>query len=57
MGQNLLDLKTWCAYLGFYAVSFSNIDAAMKIFSFLLFCGFTARRWWIMEKRNKDTEI
>jgi len=57
MGNHLLDLKAWAACLGFYAVSFTNIDIFMKIFSFLFVCAFTARRWWIMEKRNKDTEL
>lgn len=57
MNQHLLDLKAWAACLCFYAVSFSNIDAFMKVFSFLFVCAFTARRWYIMEKRNKDTEL
>lgn len=53
---SILDLKAWIAFFGFYTVTFTNVDIFMKVFSFLLVCAFTLRRWWIMEKRNKDNE-
>jgi hypothetical protein len=58
MGDHLIDLKAWAACLAFYGISFANASIIMQIISFIFAIAFTARRWWLMEKRNnKDTEI
>jgi len=32
----------------------TNVDTAMKVFAFIIATGYTARRWYLMEKNNKD---
>jgi hypothetical protein len=34
--------------------SFSNVELGLKILSLLLAVGYTARRWWLMEKNKKN---
>lgn len=51
---SLIDLKVYFGFISYLVLSFSNADAAMKTISFVLVCAFTLRRWYLMEKRNKD---
>lgn len=51
--NNLLDLKVSLMGLGYIAISFSELDIAMKILTFLIVSAFTIRRWYLMEKNNK----
>jgi len=51
--SNLLDLKVSLMGLGYFAISFSELDIAMKILTFLIVSAFTIRRWYLMEKNNK----
>lgn len=53
MNNNLLDIKVSLAGLGYFAISFADIDAAMKILTFILVSAFTIRRWYLMEKKEK----
>lgn len=53
MKQYFLDLKTSLLTGTFYAISFADVDATMKIVAFVLASGYTLRRWYLMEK-NKD---
>lgn len=53
MDHNLLDLKVSLMGLGYFAVSFSELDIAMKVITFILVSAFTIRRWWILEQNNK----
>jgi hypothetical protein len=34
--------------------TFSNVELGLKILSLLLAIGYTARRWWLMEKNKKN---
>jgi len=34
--------------------TFSNVETGLKILSLLLAIGYTARRWWLMEKNKKN---
>lgn len=54
MHNNLIDLKVSLAFFGFTAISFSKVEVAMKVFSFLLMAGYTARRWYLLEKNKKE---
>lgn len=56
MGNHIIDLKVMLAGVSFWVVSFSDADAIMKTISFFLVCGFTLRRWYLMEKNKKDNE-
>jgi hypothetical protein len=56
MRQYFLDLKTSLLTGTFYAISFADVDSAMKIVAFILASGYTLRRWYLMEK-SKNNEI
>jgi len=56
MKQYFLDLKPSLLTGTFYAISFADVDSAMKIIAFILATGYTLRRWYIMEK-SKNNEI
>lgn len=56
MHQHIIDLKVSLA-IGLYAfVSFSNVEIAMKIVAFFLTVGYTARRWYLLEKKNRNED-
>ena len=54
MKDYLIDLKASVAFFGFTAISFSNVEIAMKIISFMLMAGYTLRRWYLLEKNKKE---
>jgi hypothetical protein len=54
MREYLIDLKVSLAFFGFTAISFSNVEIAMKIVSFLIMAGYTLRRWHLLEKNKKE---
>jgi hypothetical protein len=56
MKQYFLDFKLSLFTGTYLAVSFTDVDAAMKILAFILATGYTLRRWYLMEK-NKNNEI
>jgi hypothetical protein len=36
--------------------TFANVDVIMKVIAFVIATGYTARRWYLMEK-NKNNEV
>lgn len=34
--------------------TFTNVDVAMKVVAFVIATGYTARRWYLMEKNKKN---
>ena len=54
MRQYFLDLKPSLLTGTFYAISFANVDATMKIVAFILASGYTLRRWYLMEKNKNN---
>jgi len=50
----IIDMKVSLAFFLFTAISFSKVEIAMKIVSFLLMAGYTARRWYLLEKNKKE---
>ena len=54
--NNLIDLKVSMAGFLFALITFSNLELSIKIVGSILFVGYTARRWYIMEKKNKNKE-
>ena len=54
MKNQILDLKQSILTGGYFAFTFANVDVAMKIIAFIIATGYTARRWYLMEKNNKD---
>tara|TARA_R110000803_G_scaffold179500_1_gene241919 strand:+ start:633 stop:785 length:153 start_codon:yes stop_codon:yes gene_type:complete len=47
------DYKTLIINLGTFLFSMTNIDIALKITLLLLTIGYTAHKWYLMNKRNK----
>jgi hypothetical protein len=55
--NNVHDIKLLIVNFFLISLSFSNVETGLKILSLLLAVGYTARRWWLMEKNKKnDTE-
>ena len=54
MINKILDLKQSLITGGYFMFTFSNVDAAMKIIAFVIATGYTARRWYLLEKNGKD---
>jgi hypothetical protein len=54
MINKILDLKSSLLTGGYLVFTFTNVDTAMKVFAFIIATGYTARRWYLMEKNNKD---
>jgi hypothetical protein len=54
MMNKILDLKQSLITGGYFMFTFSNVDAVMKIIAFIIATGYTARRWYLLEKTNKD---
>jgi len=54
MKNYILDLKSSFLTGGYLVFTFTNVDTAMKVFAFIIATGYTARRWYLMEKTNKN---
>jgi len=54
MKQYFLDLKLSLFTGTYFLISFTDVDAAMKILAFIAATGYTLRRWYLLEKNNKD---
>ena len=54
MKQYFLDLKLSLLTGTYFAISLTDIDYIMKIIVFILTIGYTVRRWYLLEKNNKD---
>jgi len=54
MIHKILDFKQSLITGGYFMFTFSNVDYAMKIIAFIIATGYTARRWYLLEKKGKD---
>ena len=54
MKQYFLDLKLSLFTGTYFVISFTDVDAVMKILAFVAATGYTLRRWNLLEKNNKD---
>ena len=50
----ITDYKTLLINLGTFLFSMTNIDIALKITLLLLTIGYTAHKWYLMNKRNNE---
>lgn len=55
--HNLFDLKTTIMGFIFFVFTSLNIEIALKIIGSILFIGYTIRRWWLLEKHNKNNNL
>jgi|32_taG_2_1085360.scaffolds.fasta_scaffold11780_5 hypothetical protein len=54
--MNETDVKVLLMNASTFAISFSQIEMALKITLLVLTIGYTAQRWYIMYKDNKKEE-
>jgi hypothetical protein len=52
--QDMLDIKLYAVALAYFLSSFLTVDFSMKFIVFILTVGYTARRWWLLEKNKKE---
>jgi hypothetical protein len=52
--NNAHDIKLLVVNGFLISFTFSNVELGLKILSLLLAIGYTARRWWLMEKNKKN---
>jgi hypothetical protein len=48
------DIKVLLMNASTFAISFAQIEMALKITLLLLTIGYTAQRWYLMHKENKN---
>lgn len=53
MKQYILDLRQSLITGGYFMFTFANVDVAMKVIAFVIATGYTARRWYLMEKTKR----
>jgi len=54
MVNDLIDFKVFSLAFFYAIINFADCEIAMKIVVFLFTVGYTARRWYLLEKNNKD---
>jgi hypothetical protein len=54
MVNDLIDLKVFGLAIFYAIINFTDAEILMKIVVFLFTVGYTARRWYLLEKNNKD---
>lgn len=56
MINKILDLRQSLLTGTYFMVTFANVDVAMKLIAFIIATGYTARRWYLMEKNKNKNE-
>lgn len=52
--MNDADIKVMLLNASTFAVSFSQLEMTLKIMLLLISIGYTAQRWYLMHKDNKE---
>lgn len=52
--MNFTDIKIYALNGGSFMLSFTNIDAALKIVLLGVSIGYTLQRWYLMNKEKND---
>lgn len=55
--QSLIDLKLSLIGLSFLILTSLDVEISLKIIGSLFFIGYTLRRWYLMEKQNKNDNL
>lgn len=56
MINKILDLRQSLLTGTYFMVTFANVDVIMKVIAFIIATGYTARRWYLMEKNKNKNE-
>lgn len=51
---DMIDFKLYAVAITYFLSSMLTVDFSMKFIVFFLTVGYTARRWWLLEKNKKD---
>lgn len=54
MVNDFIDLKVFTIAIIYAFIQFADCEIIMKIIAFCLTVGYTIRRWYLLEKNNKD---
>jgi len=54
MINKILDLRQSLLTGTYFMVTFANVDVVMKVIAFIIATGYTARRWYLMEKNKEN---
>ena len=54
MHDNLIDLKVFTLAIMYAFIQFADCEIIMKIIAFCLTVGYTIRRWYLLEKNQKE---
>jgi len=54
MINKILDFKQSVLTGSYFAFTFADVDIFMKIVAFIIATGYTARRWYLLEKNKTD---
>ena len=54
MVNDLIDLKVFFLAMLYAIIQFADCEIIMKIVAFCLTVGYTLRRWYYLEKNNKE---
>jgi hypothetical protein len=48
------DIKMYLLNIGTFAISMSHIDTVLKIMLLVLSVGYTAQRWYLLDKERRE---
>jgi hypothetical protein len=54
--HNLENFKLWLLNIAVLYFSFTDVEVTLKIISLLIAIGYTLRRWYLLETKNKKDE-
>jgi hypothetical protein len=54
MEFNMSDIKLYALNITSLALSFSHIDMALKILLLIISVGYTAQKWYLLDKDRRD---
>jgi hypothetical protein len=54
MEFNMSDIKLYALNVTSLALSFSHIDMALKILLLIISVGYTAQKWYLLDKDRRD---
>jgi len=54
MQFDMSDIKLYILNASTFAISFTHIDMVLKILLLLISIGYTAQKWYLLDKERKD---
>jgi len=54
MQFDMSDIKLYILNASTFAISFTHIDMVLKVLLLLISIGYTAQKWYLLDKERKD---